>query len=284
MFKTIAEDVWVVDAEWVPDAETGRRLYGLPADMPEADVIRRMFEEGGASEEEPRPYLKTALCRVVSISAVKRKVTGHHPVELELKSLPAVGDGPLEEAELLRRFLEAVGKVQPQLVGYNIGNADIPILVQRALASGVVAPAFFKRPNKPWEGVDYFSPHSESVVDLMDVFGVRGRGSPSLRDLAAAAGVPGKLGVAGEQVVDLWLGRRFDDIVRYNEFDALTTYLLWLKAARMAGFVAEKAYQAEESRLEGLLGERIRSGHDHLAAWLGRWRELRQRAPAAHAG
>ena len=204
MFKTVEEDVWVIDAEWVPDPVTGRRLYGLSDDTPDADVVARMFQAAGATEDDPRPFVKTALCRVVSISVVKRKATGQHPVQLELKSIPAAGDAPLPEAQILEPFLEAVGKVKPQFVGFFIHGADIPILVQRALATGISVPEFFKRPNKPWEGVDYFGRGSDAAVDLMDVFGVRARGNPSLNELAAVAGVPGKLDTAGEQVVDLW--------------------------------------------------------------------------------
>lgn len=275
MFKTIAEDLWVIDAEWIPDPASGRRLLGLSNEVPDADVIQRLFEQAGATDQDPRPFVKTALCRLVSISAVKRKATGHHPVRLELKSLPAAGEAPIDEAEIVGPFLEAVGMVQPQIVGFYIHGADLPILVQRALATGITAPAFFKRPEKPWQGVDYFSPHSEATIDLMDVFGVRGRGSPSLNELAAVAGVPGKFDTSGEQVVDLWLEGKYAEIVHYNEYDALTTYLIWLKAARLAGFVEPAQYEAEERQLEALLRDRISSGDTHLQRWIDRWLELR---------
>jgi hypothetical protein len=36
----------------------------------EAEVFEAMWKAGGATEEEPMPYLKTILCRVVSIAAV----------------------------------------------------------------------------------------------------------------------------------------------------------------------------------------------------------------------
>ena len=73
MFKTVAKDVWAFDVEWVPDADAGRRLHQFPQDIEEAEVFEAMWKAGGASEEEPMPYLKTVLCRVVSIAAVVRK-------------------------------------------------------------------------------------------------------------------------------------------------------------------------------------------------------------------
>ena len=68
MFKRVHKKVWVFDAEWVPDPVAGRLLYKLPESMPAREVIERMWQEGGANEENPTPYLKTVVCRVVSIS------------------------------------------------------------------------------------------------------------------------------------------------------------------------------------------------------------------------
>ena len=113
MFKTVAEDVWVFDIEWVPDPVTGRRVHELPDDLPDADVVDHMFMMAGATEDDPRPFLKTVLCRIVSISVLARTATRSHPVRLELWSLPAVGEVALDETTLISRFLEAVGKTKP---------------------------------------------------------------------------------------------------------------------------------------------------------------------------
>jgi predicted PolB exonuclease-like 3'-5' exonuclease len=276
VFRAVGDELWVFDIEWVPDPVTGRRAYGLPAAMPDADVVAHMFVAAGATPENPRPFIKTALCRVVSISAIKRRATGSHPVRLELRSMPEAGESPLDEAELISKFLESAGKVKPQLVGFNITGADLPILIQRAMAHGVAAPAFCQRPEKPWQGVDYFGGRgSDAVVELMDVHGTWGRGTPSLHELASAAGIPGKLDTAGEQVVDLWLAGDMRRIVEYNEFDVITTYLIWLRTAHLGGFVSTAAFGAEERQLEALLRERIAAGAPHLERYLDHWRAAR---------
>lgn len=279
MFRTVAEELWVFDIEWVPDPVTGRRAYGLSDDVSDAVVIARMFEAAGATAENPRPFIKTALCRVVSISAIKRRATGSHPVRLELRSMPEAGGPALEEAVLISNFLESAGKVKPQLAGFNITGADIPILVQRAMAHGISAPAFCQRPEKPWQGVDYFGGRgSDAIVELMDVYGTWGRGTPSLHELASAAGIPGKLDAVGEQVLDFWQAGDIRRIVEYNEFDVITTYLIWLRTAHLAGFVPGAAYEAEERQLEALLRDRIAAGATHLERYLERWRPARAAA------
>ena len=39
MFKSVMDDVWAFDAEWVPDPVAGRLVPGLPHDMPDREVI-----------------------------------------------------------------------------------------------------------------------------------------------------------------------------------------------------------------------------------------------------
>jgi predicted PolB exonuclease-like 3'-5' exonuclease len=126
MFKTIGKRVWAFDLEWVPDPDAGRRVYDLPNEMSDADVIQEMWKKGGATEENPQPYLKTVLCRVVSVAVVSRECQDNGEIKLELRSLPKA-DEPLEEAKLISKFFTVLGKEKPQLVGFNSSNSDLPI-------------------------------------------------------------------------------------------------------------------------------------------------------------
>lgn len=277
MFKTIQPNIWAFDAEWVPDPATGRVVYGLPDEMADGAVIDEMYQRGGATEQDPRPYLKTVLCRIVSVSAMTR-TEEDGSVRLQLTSLPAPSPGgvqPLSEAELIGRFLEGIGRSQPQLVGYNSGGADLRILLQRGVTQGVQAADFARRPDKPWEGVDYFAPSGDWHVDLQEVLAGRSRGRPSLHELAVASGIPGKLDVAGTDVQDLWAAGRIDRIVAYNECDAITTYLLWLRVAHFAGHYTSGQYEQEQERVRDLLRrESSRPERAHLADYLTAWDEL----------
>ena len=69
-----ARQVWAFDCEWAPDVAAGRRLYHLGADVPDDEVMRVMWENGPDFDREtnPQPFLKTVLCRIVSIAAVVR--------------------------------------------------------------------------------------------------------------------------------------------------------------------------------------------------------------------
>jgi predicted PolB exonuclease-like 3'-5' exonuclease len=274
MIKLIPPDVWVFDCEWIPDADTGRRVYGFGPEWTDERVLASMWELGGATPDTPRPYLKTALCRVVSIAAVKRSERGGK-IALDLVSLPKRDDGAMPEGMLIDRFLASVGQVKPQLVGFNSTQADLPALIQRALVHRITAPKFCARPAKPWEGIDYFGKYSDWNVDLMDLVTCYGHGkaTPSLHQIAAACGIPGKQDGTGADVLDLWLAGDVASIVRYNERDALSTYLLWLRVALLSGKVTAAQFADEEALLaEYLLRASDRGGGEHLRAFVEEWR------------
>ena len=285
MFKEIKDVLWAFDAEWVPDPQAGRILYGLDDDLPDNEVMEEMWRRNGATEENPRPYLKTVLCRVVSIAMVTRvRDPSTNQIKLDLRSRPKDPSvfEECEEASILERFLTAIGQVSPQLVGYNSSSADLPILIQRGVVNGVRAAGFCKRPDKPWEGRDYFARDNQWHVDLMGVASPRWGAAPNLNQIATLSGIPGKIGFDGSKTSDAWLQGDVGRIVKYNEHDALTTYLLWLRMAHFAGLISPEAYQEEQGLLRSLLSERAaEEQNDHLREYLEEWDRLQARlAPA----
>ncbi len=280
MFKTVQNRVWAFDLEWIPDPLAGRILYPMETTEAEDDraVMRVMWDQGGATEEDPTPFLKTALCRIVSVAAVERRILQGGEIALNLMSLPHDPGDPEKSVEkaVVGDFLNALGDNQPQLVGYNSHASDLKILVQRAIILGLEAEGFCRRPNKPWEGIDYFARGSEANIDLKDIVGGWGLATPSLHQMAVQSGIPGKMDVDGNQVAELWLEGKLDEIVHYNEYDALTTYLLWLRTAHLGGFFNDEAYRIEQERVEELITKETDRGRTHLAAFRDEWHRLQE--------
>ena len=277
MFKTIRNRVWAFDAEWIPYPLAGRLLYKLPADLPDRDVFDVMWKKGGATEEDPTPYLKTVLCRIVSIAAVERLQEGTD-VKLHLLSLPRDSRDPAQtdERHIVGTFLTKAGQYKPQLVGFNSASADLKAMIQRAVVLGLSMPDFCRRPNKPWEGDDYFdSRNCEASVDLKDVLGGWGKATPSLNEIATLSGIPGKMDVDGEQVASLWLDGNLDKIIAYNECDALTTYLLWLRVAHFGGHFTTPQYEHEQKLVGDLIEAEMAHGKAHMRGFLDEWDRLK---------
>lgn len=278
MIKTLQARIFTFDAEWVPDPGAAEALHGVAHNPPSsvADAFQRLWVEGGANAENPRPYLKTMLCRLVSIAGILREQGSGGP-SLKLVSMPSDPDdaSKCDEKQVLIPFLKAVGGRKPQLVGYNSMNADLPIIVQRAIVHGLSGYGFGDRPDKPWEGVDYFSLNSDAHVDLAFLLG-RGSNTPKLHEAATLSGIPGKVDTSGDQVWSLYLQGRIREIVDYNEFDAFTTHLLWARMAHFSGLLDAAAYAHEQELVEQLLLRESEAGKPHLTRYLAEWQRLRQ--------
>jgi 3'-5' exonuclease len=269
------------DLEWVPDAAGAKRLFSLSDEVSEADAMQRLWEHAsGYSEQNPRPFLKYMFSRVVSIAFLSRKPVrdGEIGIEFSLNSLPELPfDGnDVSEAEIINRFLYILGKRCPQLIGYNSSESDMQVLIQRGIINELHAQAFCNRPDKPWEGNDYFKRwDNEDHLDLLKLFGGGGRAmQPRLDELAKLCGFPGKIDVVGDQVTDLWLERDITKIVEYNQIDTLNTYLVWLRIVFFCGKIGEEDYLLEMEQFRSFLElETQKPEKAFLGEFLAHWPE-----------
>ncbi|GHB92501.1 hypothetical protein [Cerasicoccus arenae] len=278
MIKTIQPRLLSFDIEWTPDPMAAEALYGVEDNPPYSipDAYRRMWKEAGATPEYPRPWVKTMLCRIVTIAGIFREVGTDGVPSLKLVSLPSDPHDPekCRERVILEAFLKGIGRSKPQLVGFNSGNADVPILAQRAVVNGLPGFGFGERPDKPWEGADYFSTASDFHVDLQQTLG-RGQNTPRLHEAATICGIPGKVDVSGDNVWALIELGKVKQVVDYNEFDAFTTHLLWARMAHFSGLLSTPDYEREQKLVRELLDKEIAGGKDHLLRYIAEWDRLR---------
>ena len=114
------------------------------------------------------------------------------------------------EVNLLSAFASAITSNRvPTVVGHNVVDFDIRFLWQRAIVNGVRLPGWFPRDPKPWD---------QFVFDTMTAWaGARNR--ISLDNLCQTLGIPGKEGIDGSMVGQMWADGRFDEIEEYCRAD-----------------------------------------------------------------
>ena len=271
MIKSFLPATCAFDCEWVPCPATAQRLLNLPLDISDREATDAVYR-AYAKEDGERPFLKLVLCKVVTISAVFRAATAEGHIVLELFTGDCDEHG---EAHLITSFLERVAGGGLQLWGFNSASADLPILKQRAIALDAPLPKFFKRPPKPWEGMDYHDArNSDAHIDILEHIGAFGGGAakPKLHELAVACGLPGKLDVAGDEVAELYLRGRLSEIREYNETDAVTTHLLMLRLAHVAGLLHDDPYRAELLAVEKLVQEQMAAGKKQFEKFWKAWK------------
>src|SRR3970282_743549 len=230
--------VLAFDIETVPDVGGVRRLYALPADLPDAEVAEIAFQK--RRTQTGSDFLAPHLHRVVVISCVLREAEG-----IKVFSL---GEPDAGEKEAIQLFYAGVEKLVPQLVSWNGGGFDLPVLNYRSLIHKVCAPAFWETGDEKREFRynHYVSRYHSRHLDLMDVLAMyQPRNNAPLGDVAQLAGFPGKIGIGGAKVWETWLAGGIAQIRDYCEADTANTYLLYLRYQLLRGVFSEDSYRKE---------------------------------------
>jgi predicted PolB exonuclease-like 3'-5' exonuclease len=188
--------------------------------------------------------------------------------ELRIWSL---GTPESDERDLVRRFFDGIDRYTPELVSWNGGGFDLPVLNYRALLHKVASHRYWDLgdEDRDFRFNNYLNRFHWRHIDLMDVLsGFQNRGRATLDGISAMLGLPGKMGMDGSQVWDAFLAGRLVDIRNYCETDALNTYLVFLRFQHVRGILDDAGLAAESERVRTLLRE---SNDAHLRAFLDGW-------------
>jgi predicted PolB exonuclease-like 3'-5' exonuclease len=244
--------VLAFDIETIPDVEGIRRLHDLPADLPEREVAEVAFQK--RRTQTGSDFLPPPLQRVAVVSCVLRSDDGIRVFSLEG-----------EERDLIQRFYDGLAKFVPQLVSWNGGGFDLPVLNYRGLILGVNAERFWEP-----ERNNYYNRYQDRHLDLMDVLAMyQPRNNAALDDVAQLAGLPGKIGVGGAKVWETWLAGGKDAIRDYCEVDTVNTYLLYLRFQHLRGVHSREILAKEEALLRAYLKTQNKP---HWAEFLKLWK------------
>lgn len=253
---------WLIfDIETVPDVALGRRLLGIDPGLDDAAVAKAMAFR--RLQEADTEFLPLHQHRIVAISVLLRSRDG-----LKLWSL---GTPESDEAELIRRFFDGLDHYVPELVSWNGGGFDLPVLHYRALRHGITARTYWETGDEQpsFRYNNYLARFHWRHVDLMDVLsGYQPRARARLDEIAVMLGFPGKTGLRGDQVWDRYLAGGIGEIRDYCETDVLNTYLVWLRFQQLRGVLDASGVAAEHARLrEYLAGESAAHLRGFLADW-----------------
>ena len=255
----MAWPVLVFDIESIPDVDGLRALRGAPADATDAQVYEAWLNE--RKDKGQSDFAPLHLQRVLVISVVFRNAEGlrvHSFVDRD-------GQG---EGRVIQTFFNSIEKHQPQLVSWNGGGFDLPVLHYRGLRHGVEASKYWDmgEDDREYKWNNYISRYHMRHLDLMDLLAMYSpKNNAPLDALAKLCGFPGKLGMDGSQVYPQYLDGRLEDIRRYCETDVMNTYLVYCRFQKMRGGLTEAEYEQEIAFVKETLG--------HLAPTESHWQE-----------
>jgi predicted PolB exonuclease-like 3'-5' exonuclease len=257
--------VLVFDLETIPDVAGLRRVHGLAPDLSDSEVAELAFQQRRAAVGHD--FLPLHLQRIVVISCLLRAGK-----DLRIWSLAAPEQS---EGEIVQRFFDGIEKFTPQLVSWNGGGFDLPVLHYRGLLHGVVAPRYWDlgdadyADSRDFKWNNYIGRYHTRHLDLMDLLAMyQPRASVALDELAKLIGFPGKLGMDGGKVWQAWLAGESSAIRNYCETDVLNTYLVSIRFRLMRGELSAAEYVDE---IAFVRGEIEKTGRPHWQEFLAAW-------------
>ena len=235
------------DIETIPDAHAIRTLHDFPNDISDADVVEFALQKRRA--QNGSDFLPLHLHRVVAISCCLRWSDD----KVHVSTIGKIED---DEATVLRKFYDLLERYTPQLVSWNGGGFDLPVLHYRSLIHGISAARYWDMgdgdfgDSRDFKWNNYLSRYHMRHCDLMDVLAMyNGRANAPLDQMAKLCGFPGKMGMDGSKVWDAFQQGQLQEIRDYCETDAANTYLMFMRFQLLRGVYNPQEYQAEIDRL-----------------------------------
>lgn len=256
-------NVFVFDLETVPDVASGRKIHGLSTSLSDRSVADAMFAI--RRNKVGHDFLPLHLHRIAAISVVLRSG--------ERFKVWSLGEEDSGEAELIRRFFDGLERFSPDLVSWNGGGFDLPVLHYRALLHGIASPRYWENgdDDQSMRWNNYLSRFHQRHTDLMDVLaGYQPRANAPLDQIATMCGFPGKMGMSGSGVWDAFIDGGIADIRAYCETDVVNTFLLWLRYQLIRGRLLPPAYEREVARVRSELQQ---NDAPHWQAFVAAWDE-----------
>ncbi len=184
----------VFDIETIPDIAGLRALHELDANVGDAEVAEMAFQL--RRQKTGSDFLPHHLHRVAAISCVLR--------EGDSFKVWSLGEPDEGEAGIIQRFFDGIEKYTPQLVSWNGGGFDLPVLHYRGLIHGVQCPRYWDmgEDDRDFKWNNYISRYHSRHLDLMDLLAMyTGRANAPLDELAQADRLPRQAGHGWQQGV-----------------------------------------------------------------------------------
>ena len=248
----------IVDTESIPD---GRLLRAVK--YPELTITEEEAIEKARVEASELSYTGSDFIPVtfqVPVAVCVARVSRDY----SLTKITCLDAPQFRPREIVRQFWKGLELVNGKIVTFNGRGFDLPLLELAAFRYGIAAKQYY---------LSRGSRYNSNSLDLQEFFSNFGacRMNGGLNLLAKMLGLPGKMGVSGDQVYEMFRAGRYQDINDYCMFDTLDTYIIFLRTRAMIGDItadreAELIGQARDF-LAGKVDE-----HPALRGYLDNWK------------
>lgn len=227
------DKLFVFDIETIPDTDVLENLTGSTT----KDLLgkRKELEEYHIEVSGGNPFLRQPFHKVVSVSILIADIVKVNNYEYyEIIKLGTISSLDNAESGIISKFFDYLCKYIPRIVSYNGRTFDIPVMKYRAMKYGISIENLFKSGDK-WN--NYAQRYSLDwhcdLLEALSDFGASAR--CKMNEICSILGIPGKIGIDGSKVTELYDQNLLKTIDDYCETDVLNTYLIYLNYALLSG-------------------------------------------------
>lgn len=219
----------IFDVEAVGDGDLIQRVRYPDEELEPLEAIHRYQAE--LIEQTGRDVLPPTFVVPVSVAVAKVSST------FELADLTVLDAPHFRPDQIVRRFWQGWEHYnRPTFVTFNGRGYDMPVLELGAFRLGIPLPAWFNVQSRSFEQ-SRNRYNTDRHLDLQDLFSnfsaVRVNGGLNL--MANLIYKPGKSGIDGSQVQDLYFDGQAERINDYCRCDVLDTYFVFLRSRVLIG-------------------------------------------------
>lgn len=265
------QTLFVFDIETVPDTNAVRNLTG--SEETDSVKLRQEIEQyhldvtGGKNSFPRQPFHKVVAISFLE-AEIHRDASGEQYI---LKELRSGGKEDASEKELLEGFFKYLEKNRARLVSFNGRTFDLPVLRYRAMVHGIQAKWLYGSGDK-WNS--YMSRYSLDwhcdLLEALSDFGASAR--IKLNEVCSVLGFPGKFGVDGAKVSDMFEDGQIKEIRDYCETDVLNTYLVYLRHMQHRGETTTDNYNKSIGAVLAMIDSQ-KEERPHLGEFLEAWND-----------
>ncbi|WP_437204156.1 ribonuclease H-like domain-containing protein [Planctomicrobium sp. SH664] len=257
----------IFDVEAVGDGDLISKVKYAGQGLSGKEALRKYRDE--LLEQTGRDVLPPTF--VLPISVVVAKVAS----DFQLIDVTALDEPQYRPHVITQHFWQGWRHYgRPTLVTFNGRGYDLPVLELAAFRYGIPLPDWFNTTGPTYEQMRNRY-NRTSHLDMMDLFTNFGatRFTGGLNLLANLIGKPGKSGIDGSQVQDMYDGGRAREVNDYCRCDVLDTYFVFLRSRVLLGQISLAREQELVDQTKAWLEEHCEhvAGFQHYLKEWGDW-------------
>ena len=221
----------IFDIEAVADGDLVSKIRYPQDGLSGLDAIARYRQELVAERGDGKDFIPHTFMLPIAVAI------GKVDAQFRLSDLTVLDSPAYRPHIITRKFWQGWSHYgRPTLVTFNGRGYDLPVLELAAFRYGISLPQWFNYDGKSFEQArNRFN--LDSHLDLHDMISNYGavRQVGGLNLLANLIGKPGKSGIDGSQVQDLYQAGKVQEINDYCRCDVLDTYFVFLRTQVLLG-------------------------------------------------